>query len=74
MDEGEGLKEKRGTVSVLNGPAPEVLGFASATKEAAGVADQLRTLLSSGYAPRETRSSSRSGTCSTSPAPGPGSG
>ena len=53
MDEGEGEKERRGTVSLLNGPAPEVQTFATAAKEIEGVAIWLSSLLASGYKPRD---------------------
>ncbi|KYF94069.1 hypothetical protein BE17_53430 [Sorangium cellulosum] len=53
MDEGDGEKEKRSTVSVLNGPHPEVQGFANAAKEAEGLAGLLQNLLASGYKPRD---------------------
>jgi superfamily I DNA/RNA helicase len=53
IDEGDGEKEKRSTVSVLNGPPPEMQGFANVMKEAEGVAGLLRTLLTSGYKPRD---------------------
>lgn len=53
MDEGDGEKEKRSTVSVLNGPPPEIQGFANVTKEAEGAASLLRNLLASGYKPRD---------------------
>lgn len=53
IDEGDGDKEKRGTVSLLNGPAPEILGFANSAKEAEGVAKWLEVLLAAGYKPRD---------------------
>ena len=53
MDEGDGEKEQRRTVSLLNGPSPEVQGFASPAKEAEGVATWLRSMLASGYKPRD---------------------
>ncbi|WP_437578083.1 3'-5' exonuclease [Sorangium sp. So ce887] len=53
MDEGDGEKEKRSTVSVLNGPHPDVQGFATVAKEAEGVAGLLKNLLASGYKPRD---------------------
>ena len=51
IDEGEGKKEKRSTVSLLNGTLPEVQGFSNASKEAEGVATWLKSLLASGYKP-----------------------
>ncbi|KYF78509.1 hypothetical protein BE20_24260 [Sorangium cellulosum] len=53
LDEGDGEAEKRSTVSVLNGPPPEVQGFASAAKEVEGVAGVLKDLLASGYKQRD---------------------
>lgn len=53
IDEGEGEKEKRSTVSLLNGPAPELLGFPNAAREAEGVATWLKSVLTSGYQPRD---------------------
>jgi superfamily I DNA/RNA helicase/mRNA-degrading endonuclease RelE of RelBE toxin-antitoxin system len=53
MDEGDGEKERRSTVSLLNGPVPEVQGFANASKEADGVSKWLKTVLAAGYKPRD---------------------
>lgn len=53
IDEGEGEKEKRTTVSLLNGPAPEVKGFTNASKESEGVATWLQSMLTAGYKPRD---------------------
>ncbi len=53
IDEGDGEKEKRSTVSLLSGPAPEVQGFDGVSKEAEGVARRLKALLAEGYKPRD---------------------
>ncbi len=53
MDEGDGEKERRSTVSLLNGPVPEVQGFSNASKEAEGVAKWLKSMLAAGYKPRD---------------------
>ncbi len=53
MDEGDGEKERRSTVSLLNGPIPEVQGFSNAGKEAEGVAKWLKSMLAAGYKPRD---------------------
>lgn len=53
LDEGEGEKEKRSTVSLLSGPMPETQGFDGVSKEVEGVARRLKGLLAEGYAPRD---------------------
>ncbi len=53
LDEGDGEKEKRSTVSLLSGPRPETLGFDGASKEVEGVAGRLKALLTEGYKPRD---------------------
>ena len=53
IDEGDGEKEKRGTVSVLSGPSPETQGFEGVSKEVEGVARRLQMLLAEGYKPRD---------------------
>ena len=52
-DEGEGEVESRETVSLLAGPEPEVLGFASVKEEIEGVAAWLKPLIGQGYLPRD---------------------
>ena len=50
----DGLEEsRRGTVSVFNGPEPEVHLFDDAEKEGVAVARWLRALLDAGHAPEE---------------------
>ena len=45
--------QRRGTVSVFNGPAPELRTFKSPGEEVAAVASWLRARLDDGYAPHE---------------------
>ncbi len=47
------VEERRGTVSVFNGPAPTVGSFPSADFESAAVADWLRQRIEDGIAPQE---------------------
>ena len=47
------MKERRSTVSLLNGPVPEVQGFSNDGKEADGVARWLKSMLVAGYRPRD---------------------
>jgi len=53
MDEGEGEQEKRSTVSLLMGPAPQTRGFEKVSKEIEGVSTWLKGLLAEGYAARD---------------------
>ena len=53
LDEGDGEGEKRATVSFLQGPVPELEGYESAAKEAAGVAKWLKARLAEGYEARD---------------------
>jgi len=53
IDEGEGDAEDRSTVSLLQGPSPEVSGFDGISKEIQGVSAWLKQILASGYAPRD---------------------
>ena len=46
-------QDRRGTVSVFNGPDPEVQIFADADREIQGVADWIRQAISEGIAPAE---------------------
>ncbi len=50
-DEGEG--EKRDSVSLLQGPDPTIVGFASAAGETAGLAEWLRATVKEGFRPNE---------------------
>lgn len=47
------VEERRGTVSVFNGPAPTVKSFPSADGESAAVGDWLRQRINDGIAPQE---------------------
>jgi mRNA-degrading endonuclease RelE of RelBE toxin-antitoxin system len=53
VEEASGTKESRATVSVLDGPRPELKGFATAKEEAKGVASWLEALRKEGYQPRD---------------------
>lgn len=53
LDEGDGDKEKRSTVSLLRGPRPEVVGFEGMAQEVDGIAQRLRALLAEGYKARD---------------------
>ena len=46
-------EQRRGTVSVFNGPAPELRTFPSAREETAAIVDWLRARRAEGYAPHE---------------------
>lgn len=46
-------QDRRGTVSVFNGPDPTVLTFADSDAEIAGVADWIKTAIGDGVAPSE---------------------
>lgn len=46
-------QDRRGTVSVFNGPEPEIMTFESADAEIAGVADWIGKAVSDGIAPAE---------------------
>jgi superfamily I DNA/RNA helicase len=46
-------QDRRGTVSVFNGPDPEVQTFADADREIAGVADWIKKAVAEGIAPAE---------------------
>lgn len=46
-------QDRRGTVSVFNGPEPEIMTFESADAEIAGVADWIGKAVSDGVAPAE---------------------
>ena len=53
IEEADGEKEKRSTVSVLSGPAPDVHGFDGVSKETDGVARWIKALLDEGYKPQD---------------------
>ena len=53
LDEGDGEKERRSTVSLLSGSTPEVQGFDGVSKETDGVARWIKALLAEGYKPRD---------------------
>lgn len=53
LDEGDGEKERRAAVSLLNGPNPEVRGFGAVSREIEGVARRLVEWLEEGYRPRD---------------------
>ncbi len=46
-------QDRRGTVSVFNGPEPEVKVFESADAEIVGVSEWIKSLVSGGFAPAE---------------------
>lgn len=46
-------ESRKGTVSVFNGPAPQICSYGDEAAEIAAVADWLRKLLAQGYAPHE---------------------
>jgi superfamily I DNA/RNA helicase len=46
-------QDRRGTVSVFNGPDPEIQTFADADREIAGVADWIKKAVAEGIAPAE---------------------
>ncbi len=46
-------QDRRGTVSVFNGPEPEIITFENADAEIAGVADWIRKAVADGVAPAE---------------------
>lgn len=46
-------QDRRGTVSVFNGPDPEILTFKDAEREVAGVADWIKKSVADGIAPAE---------------------
>jgi len=52
-EDGDGKPEPRASISLLKGPPPEVSGYATVNEEIAGVAQRLRELTTSGFAPRD---------------------
>jgi superfamily I DNA/RNA helicase len=46
-------QDRRGTVSIFNGPEPEIRTFPSADAEAQGIAHWIKTLVADGVAPAE---------------------
>ncbi|OZB63730.1 MAG: DNA helicase [Thiomonas sp. 13-66-29] len=48
------IEDRRGTVSVFNGPAPAIRSFGNEEKEIAAVADWLKARLAEGIPPHET--------------------
>lgn len=53
MDVDGNVDDRRGTISVFNGPSPAVQLFDSEEAEASAVTDWLHSLVSEGYAPHE---------------------
>lgn len=53
LDVDQNEQDRRGTVSVFNGPDPEIQTFADADQEMKGVADWIRAAVADGIAPAE---------------------
>ena len=54
MQDVDGIEQdRRGTVSVFNGPDPEIMIFADAQREIEGVADWIKKVVADGIAPAE---------------------
>ena len=53
LDVDQNEQDRRGTVSVFNGPDPEIQTFADADRETKGVADWIKAAVADGIAPAE---------------------
>jgi len=53
IDEGDDGDPARATISLLNGPSPEVKGYGTLSEEVAGAAEWIQGLLKAGFAPRD---------------------
>ncbi len=53
LDVDQNEQDRRGTVSVFNGPDPEIQTFANADEESKGVADWIKATVAGGIAPAE---------------------
>jgi len=53
LDVDQNEQDRRGTVSVFNGPDPEIQTFADADRETKGVADWIKAAVADGVAPAE---------------------
>jgi len=53
LDVDQNEQDRRGTVSVFNGPDPEIRTFADADRESNGVADWIKAAVADGIAPAE---------------------
>lgn len=53
LDVDQNEQDRRGTVSVFNGPDPEIQTFADADRETKGVADWIKVVVADGIAPAE---------------------